>query len=81
MGRATGQSPQPTVAGTDWHTASLIHHEEEQTAASTVLMMSKDGKELVVSQVFPLQAQTERLEVGKTQGLLHLVLLGREKGW
>ena len=80
MGRANQQSQQSTVAGTDWQTASLIHLREEQTAASTALMMSKEGKELVISQVFPLQAQTVGVEVGKAQGSLHLVLLGQGKG-
>lgn len=35
-------------------------------------MMSKEGKELVISQVVPLQAQTAALGVGKTQSLLYL---------
>lgn len=55
------------MAGADWQTAPLIHLRKKQAAASTVLMMSKEGKELGISQVFSLQAQTEGLEVGKTQ--------------
>lgn len=49
-------------------------------------MMSKEGKELVISQVFPLQAQTAGLDVGKAQSLLHLdfnlnvILSGQKKG-
>lgn len=35
-------------------------------------MMSKEGKELDISQVVPLQAQTAALGVGKTQSLLYL---------
>lgn len=49
-------------------------------------MMSKEGKELVISPVFPLQAQAEGLDIGKTQSLLRLnfnlnvILSGQKKG-
>lgn len=51
---------------------SLIHLRKKQAAASAFLMMSKEGKALVVGQVFPPGAHTEALEVDKTQSLLHL---------
>lgn len=60
------------VARADWQTASLIHPRQKQAAVSIILMMSKEGKELVISQVFPLGAQSEGMEVNKTQSLLHL---------
>lgn len=59
------------MAGADWQTASLIHLGKKQAAAPT-LMMSKEGKVMVISQVFPLGAQTEGLEVDKTLSSLHL---------
>ena len=74
------------MSGADWQTASLIHLREKQAAASTVLMMPKDGKEMVISQVFLLGVQTEGLEGEKTQSWLHLnfnlnaVLWGQKKG-
>lgn len=37
-------------------------------------MMFKEGKELVISQIFPLGVQSEGLEVDKTQSLQHLYL-------
>lgn len=60
------------MAGADWQTASLIHLRKKQAAAPTVLMMSKEGKVMVISQVFPFGAQTEGLEVDKTLSSLHL---------
>ncbi|XP_032350546.1 translation initiation factor IF-2-like [Camelus ferus] len=44
---------------------------KKQAAASAALMMPKEGTELVISQVFPLGAQTEGLEADKTESLLH----------
>lgn len=49
------------MAGADRQIASLIHLGKKQAAASTALMMPKEGKKLVISQVFPLGAQTGRL--------------------